>query len=181
MAKVTIKNIDRLTRKLNNIADLDIKDVVNKATLMVHGQAKELAPVGKGGGSGLAGSIRMKTKKTTTGYEGRVYTNQEYAMYVEFGTGIKGDGTYPYKIEGLNLTYEDNPWFIPADKISKDIAEKYHFIKVHGKNGSEYYISYGQKAQPFMYPALKRNEKAIYKLFKEGVKSELYKVSKGGQ
>lgn len=181
MASVTIKNLTKLTAKLNKVSDLDTKRIVEKATTIVHGQAKDLAPVNSGGGSGLAGSIRMSKKKLPNGWQGRVYTNQEYAMYVEFGTGTKGNGTYPYKLENITLTYQDSPWFIPVSEISDKDAKKYHFKKVHGKDGAEYYICYGQEAKPYMYPALKNNEKAIKKLFKEGVKDKLRDICKGGQ
>lgn len=135
--------------KLENIADMDIRETVVEATKLVHAQAKELAPVDTGQ---LAGSIHMNTKKTATGYEGRVYTNLEYAMYVEFGTGVKGNGTYPYKIKGLNLSYKDKGWLYFSDKEDK------------------YIFTTGQAAQPFMYPALKMHEKHIKDLLKRGVK-----------
>ena len=121
------------------------RKAMNKATTMVHGSAENLAPVDTGE---LAGSIHMEVKKLPTGWQGRVYTNLEYAMYVEFGTGNKGDGSYPYKIDGVTLAYKQD-WA-------------------------------GMKAQPYMYPALKKNEKRIRKLFKEEVKEELRDSCKGG-
>lgn len=157
---VTVQNAQRLTRKLNKIGTLDVRATLNKATTMVYAQAKELAPVDEGY---LAGSIRGKVKKIKDGYQGIVYTNMEYASYVEFGTGIKGDGTYPYKIEGLNLTYKSEPWVYYSEK-----EEKFIFTT-------------GQEAQPYMYPALKNNEKRIKKLFNEGVKTELNSICKGGK
>lgn len=161
MANVTIKNLSSLTRKLNDIADMELKDTMTKALTMVHGQAKALVP--PNGTGTLAGSIHMEQKKTVTGREGRVYTNLEYAPYVEFGTGIKGDGTYPHKVKGLNLEYRDTPWVYWDDKQEKFI------------------YTTGQKAQPYMYPALKQNEKAIIKLFKNGVKTTVAKSCKGGK
>jgi len=125
---ITIKNIDRLTKRLNNISDMDLKDVINKATTRVHSEAKTLSPVDKGD---LAESIHPKVKKTKVGYEGRVYTNLEYAMYVEFGTGVKGDGSYPYDIDGLTLTYKQDwagmkaqPYMYPALKNSEKYIDK---------------------------------------------------------
>ena len=160
MATVTIKNVDRLTKRLNNIGNMDLKNIVNKATTLVHGQAKDLAPVDTGE---LSGSIRMKSKKTKDGYEGRVYTNLEYSAYVEFGTGIKGNGTYPYEVEGLTLTYKDKGWAYKDPKTDEWIYTK------------------GQVAQPYMYPALHMNKKTINKMFKDGVSDNLSKNCKGGQ
>ena len=160
MAKVTIKNLDKLTLKLNNMSEMDVRKVMNKATTLVHGQAKDLAPVDTGD---LAGSIHMETRKIAKGYQGRVYTNLEYAPYVEFGTGIKGNGTYPYKIEGFTLAYKDKGWCYWSDKEEKII------------------FTTGQKAQPYMYPAIKNNEKRIRQMLKEGVKDKLSDYCKGGK
>ena len=145
MATVTIKNIDRLMQRLNKIADMELKDKMTEAVTLVHGQAKTLAPVDTGN---LAGSIRMEITKKDKELEGRVYTNTQYAPYVEFGTGVKGTGSYPYDIKGLKLTYHET-WK-------------------------------GMVAQPYMYPALKENEKHIKELFKDGVKNNLAKNCKGG-
>ena len=164
MARVSIKGVDRLIQRFNNIANMELRDVVREATKLVHGQAKELAPVNKNGGGGnLAGSIKMEVKSTAKTIQGRVYTNVEYAPYVEFGTGIKGNGTYPYKVEGLNLEYRDKGWaYFDEDK-------------------GEWIYTKGQVAQPYMYPALKDNEKTIKRMFKNAVKTKLKENSIGGQ
>ena len=160
MASVTIKGLDSLTRKLNNITDMELKDTMTEALKLVHGQAKTLAPVD---GGDLSESIHMSQRKTATGREGRVYTNLEYAPYVEFGTGIKGNGTYPYEVKGLTLAYKDKGWIYYNEKLEKKI------------------FTTGQEAQPYMYPALKNNEKTILKMFKSGVKTTLTKSCKGGK
>lgn len=160
MANVSIKGVDRLTKRFNDVANMELVDIVNKATQLVHGQAKALAPTDTGQ---LAGSIHMKVKMNKNSVEGRVYTNVEYAPYVEFGTGIKGNGTYPYKVKGLNLVYKDKGWAYLDEDTGEWIYTK------------------GQEAQPYMYPALKENEKTIKQMFKDGVKTKLKQSSKGGQ
>ena len=155
MASIEIKGIERLTRILNNTAEMDLTEKMTKATSLVHGQAKSLAPVRTGD---LAGSIHEDVKKLPTGIQGRVFTNKTYAIYVEFGTGIKGRGSYPYKIKGVSLAYRGTSWVYTPD------------------GGETFYRTKGQVAQPYMYPALKRNEKYIKRLFKEGVQEKL----KGG-
>lgn len=159
MATLTIKGIDRLTQRFNKIANLELRDTMNEATKLVHGQAKALAPVDTGD---LAGSIHMQVKDTGKALEGRVYTNKEYAAYVEFGTGIKGNGTYPYQVEGLSLEYRDKGWA--------------YFDE--GKD--EWIYTKGQEAQPYMYPALKENERTIKRMFKDGVHTKLKQNCKGG-
>lgn len=49
--------------------------------------AKLLAPVDTGH---LRNSIKTKSETTQEGAEAQVYTNTEYAPYVEFGTGQRG-------------------------------------------------------------------------------------------
>ena len=138
---------------------MELKSAVNKATQLVHGQAKALAPADTGQ---LRGSIHMQVKDKGNEIEGRVYTNVEYAAYVEFGTGIKGNGTYPYQVEGLNLEYKNKGWaYYDEDK-------------------GEWIFTKGQKAQPYMYPALKQNEKTIKAILKQGVHTKLKENCKGG-
>lgn len=149
-------NADSLLKRLNNIAEMDLKDKMVQATKLVHAQAKALAPVDTGN---LAGSIRMEVKKSGKNLIGKVYTNVQYAPYVEFGTGSTGQGTYPYKVKNLKLSYRDTPWVYTPD------------------GGETYYRTNGQEAQPYMYPAIKQNEKNIKKLFKQGVGN----VVKGGK
>ena len=159
MARVSIKGVDRLTQRFNNIANMELLSEMNKATQLVHGQAKALAPADTGL---LRESIHMSVKNTGKELQGRVYTNVEYASYVEFGTGIKGNGTYPYQVEGLNLEYRNKGWaYYDEDK-------------------GEWIYTKGQKAQPYMYPALKQNEKTIKAIFKQGVHTQLKTNSKGG-
>lgn len=156
----TIKNVDRLLSRLNNIAKMDLKKTMVQATKVVHAQAKNLAPVDTGN---LAGSIHQEVKINGKNIAGRVFTNLQYAPYVEFGTGSNGDGSYPYEIEGITLSYRNTPW-------------------IYTPNGGEtFYYTNGQEAQPYMYPALKQNEKYIRQLFKEGVHTKLKQNCKGGQ
>ena len=156
---IKVLNVGRLQLKLNQISNIDLKDKVVQATTIVHGQAKALAPVDTGN---LTGSIHMKVEQQQNFIAGRVFTNTEYAPFVEFGTGIKGNGTYPYKIKGLKLSYRDTPWVYSPD------------------DGETFYRTKGQVAQPFMYPALNMNKDYIKKLFRDGIKKEISKISKGG-
>ena len=156
MASITIKGIDSLIKKLSNISQTEqVKETMNTAVLLVHGQAKALAPVDTGN---LAGSIHPKVITQGKTIIGKVYTNLSYAPFVEFGTGIKGNGTYPNK--DISLSYRSTPWvYTPND-------------------GEDFYYTEGQVAQPYMYPALKRNEKKIKAMFKEALHTDLKNNSK---
>lgn len=159
MAKIEVKNTERLLKRLNSIKSPNIPKIVKEATLLVHGQAVELASVKNGL---LRESIHMEVKEYENIVVGKIFTNNLYAPYVEFGTGIKGNGQYPYKVKGLQLTYRDTPWRYTPD------------------GGETFYYTKGQAPQPFMYPALNMHEKHIKKLLKARTKEEIDRICKGG-
>lgn len=123
----TVKGLDKLHAKFNAIANIKVAKAVKKATIFVQGQAKELAPFDTGR---LKGSIRMKVDVKDSNVIGKVYTNLEYAPYLEFGTGIRGDGSYSYSPDGLNLTYKKDwkgmkarPYMYPALKGAENYVK----------------------------------------------------------
>ena len=148
-SSVKVLNADRLKQKLSDLARLNVEQAVNKATLLVEGQAKALCPVDTGN---LRESIHPKIEKGVHEVKGSVYTQCEYAAFVEFGTGTKGQGTYPYTIDGLQLQYRQDGWAFVDPKTGDTIW------------------THGQKAQPFMYPALKMNKDKIESILANSVK-----------
>lgn len=143
----TIKNLDRLITKLDNISTLDTEKYVKSATTFVHAQAKTLAPADTGR---LRNSIHQEVKRSTSKIVGRVFTNLNYAPYVEFGTGVRGNGNYPYANElDFQLVYKEDwhgmrpqPYMYPAIKgaesyiknlISKGVQTEINKIAKGGK------------------------------------------------
>ena len=121
MATITIKNLDRLQKKLNQLSEVDLTNIVKKATTFVQGQAKTLAPVDTGE---LRRSIHTEVKKENKAIVGRVYTNNDHAVYVEFGTGQRGAES-PID-RPINVTYKQDwagmsaqPYLYPALKGSE--------------------------------------------------------------
>lgn len=126
MATITIKNLERLQKKLDKLSNADITSVVRKATTFVHAQAKLLAPRDTGN---LAGSIHMNIEKDGKAVIGKVYTNTNYAVFNEFGTGQKGASS---KVEApVALTYRADWSGMPA-----------HPFMYPALKGSEQYIEY---------------------------------------
>ena len=124
MAQITIKGTKELQNLLKNVGTAPIERTIKKITVEVQGQAKGLAPVDTGT---LRNSIRMNYDSNKK--EGKVYTNNEYATYVEFGTGIRGNGSYPDS--NKNLTYNQNwkgqvaqPYMYPALQFGKSKAQE---------------------------------------------------------
>ena len=91
----------------------------------------------------LRRSITSKVETVDGVVTGVVFTPLEYAPYVEFGTGLFAE-------EGGRMNV---PWKYQAD------------------NG-DWYITSGQRPQPYLRPALKENKEKIIELLKEGVRND---------
>ena len=139
---VQISGLARLKAKIAELTpeiEQGLTDGINLGTSKVQSDAKTIAPVDKGT---LKGSIHVRPAKREGGdIVGGVYTALEYAPYVEFGTGVRGAGSYPYDSK-VDLSYGSRP---------------------------------GQVAQPFLAPALQKNEAVIDKLVINAVRARLRK------
>ena len=105
-------DLERLMRQLQNSksqVQFALEQGIHKAGLLVEGDAKRLCPVDTG---------RLRSSITTTkGYDGdncvaTVGTNVEYAPYVEFGTGQRGDPSVQHRQEWLGQPPQ--PYLRPA-------------------------------------------------------------------
>jgi len=153
MATIRLQGIENLNNKLNNItAHSKVNEAMQQAVLLVHGQAKELCPVDTGN---LRSSIHPKVIIQGNSITGKVYTNVNYAPYVEFGTGSVGQGTYPNP--KVSLSYRDTPWIYTPD------------------GGETFYKTSGQVAQPFLYPAITQNKTRITNMLKTALKNDVKK------
>ena len=86
----SVEGLDELLATLSGLGG-DIKESSRKGlergAKRIQKNAKYLAPVDSGH---LRNSIKTKSQTTQDGVEAQVYTNTEYAPYVEFGTGQRG-------------------------------------------------------------------------------------------
>lgn len=160
-----MEGMDSLFEKLDNIADIeqDIIRILDKCGKFVADDARYRVPVDNGD---LKKSIQHSVYKTDDGAETSIHTNSDHAAFVEFGTGPVGalnhNGTSP------NVT--------PVYKQEKWLARIPGLVSEHD-SGLRYIA--GQKAQPYLYPALKDNEEQLEKY----MVSEIRKVigrNKGG-
>lgn len=131
--RVSVSTSIANSRNLNSINDALISGV-SKAAMLVQGSAKNKAPVDSGA---LRQSIRAdKAKVQGENVTATVSTSLEYAPYVEFGTGSRGQST---------------------------------------NTNTEVEVSYrsdwrGNKAQPFLWPALRENRNNSIKIIREEVR-----------
>lgn len=166
-----IKNAERLIKKLNHLGSRG-QDIVYKgiarATTLVYDEAQLRAP--SQSGELKQAHIKQQVKRVGGQHiEGVVSTNA-YGVYVEFGTGPKGQADHA-GVAPIGVTYRSTPWYIHKDQVKGP----YKFLE-----RGDYYLTYGQKAQPFLYPAWKsaKHRGLLKKATIEYVKREVDKLVK---
>ena len=117
-----VKGTKELLRKLNSISSKAvgvkiIKNAVAKGCHTVQGAAKLLCPVDTGE---LRNSIVTKVEEKSDRVIGKVYTNKEYAPYVELGT--TSQSAQPYMYPALKDNEEEVKNQI-AEEIAKEIRK----------------------------------------------------------
>jgi hypothetical protein len=65
--------------------------VVRETVLFIEGQSKSDVPIGPTGA--LAGGIQSEIEETGDGWKGAVFDPVEYASYVNYGTGSRGQSS----------------------------------------------------------------------------------------
>ena len=137
------------------------------AAELVRSAAVLRTPVGPSGGD-LRNSIDIRTYQDDDGtHVAEVFTKKAYAMYVEFGTGPKGAAQHAGISPEVSPSYTPYPWWIHESQLDVGVAEMYHWHYIDTPDG-RFYQCYGQPAQPFLYPALKDNEKLVLDILKDG-------------
>ncbi len=153
-----LESADELIEKLNIISSKMQTEIVEKAIAqgvqIVRREAVLLCPVDTGE---LRQSIKTSVETAGDEVNGITYTNKEYAAYVEFGTGPKGEENHSGISPKITPSYTKHGWSYKND-------------------AGEWIYTNGQPAQPFMYPALKNNEDKVKKRVKEVISEELRKL-----
>lgn len=165
-----IQGLEGVFERLDGIADAaKAKQAITKACMLVERSAKINAQALSEGDGTLAGSIASRIED----FEGVVYTPLFYAPYVEYGTGI--EARHP-TIPGR----QDVPWvYVEHSGEPRKGAQKSFTLEeakkaaaALKKKGLEPHITYGQKPQPFMRPALDDNRDRILEILREGIIQE---------
>lgn len=132
-------NIEGLDKLINGLANLDVDAAVKrglkKTGRNIQEAAKMKVPV-------ITGQLKnsIYVKDVPEGVE--VGASAKYAVYVEYGTGQRGEAAQIGEaLDGSSLSYT----------LIKENSE------------GEYYDYMGRDPRPFLYPAVKDNEKNITK------------------
>ncbi|MCD8028354.1 MAG: HK97 gp10 family phage protein [Erysipelotrichaceae bacterium] len=165
---------DMLNMLSSEVANEIGEQIIADATLTVQSSARQLAPKDT---SALLRSIKIEKNIEGSEHVGTVYTNSEYASYMEFGTGPNGQASHSGISPKVSPTYRQNGWGIPAEAMSAKKAEEYG-LGIFKRNGEVTgYYTKGHPATPFMYPALKDNYKRIINHSKKVVRDKLKELS----
>lgn len=97
--------MQKLGSKLPAILTRGVMQGINKAVALVEGKAVMLAPVDTGDLRRHMGSEQATEQNGAI--IGKVFNTSDHAMYVEFGTGRRGNGTYTYPTD-FTLDYDQN-------------------------------------------------------------------------
>ena len=176
MISLDMTGLNALLSKLDKVEDGVEKactDGVMQIAKKTQAQAKQLTPVHFGE---LRESIKTRFRTESGLIIGEVFTNKKYAPYVEFGTGPNGQKSAPSLTEGLQITYSQTGWIIPASAMDVEQAEGYGFGVLKNKDDKVIgYATNGQRAQPYMIPAMNYAEK----IAEDEVKKAIQKVLEG--
>lgn len=171
-------DFDSLYRKLEKLNNQELISMVSRAmsvtTSKLRSIASDNAPVNRAEHGGeLRRSIYSKVSSDKDTVTGEVFSNKEYAMYVEVGTGPNGEKEHPGISPNVTPVYRTTGWMIPAYSLSMNAATVYGFPVVKRSGEIIGYLTRGQKARPFLYPAIHDNEKALKNLFSRQIEKEL--------
>lgn len=135
---IEIKGAEALSDLFEKLeATKSIEDNLQRACLLVEKSAREKAPKKSGE---LRRSIKSRVEDSGSELVGVVYSQLEYAPYVEYGTGLFA--------ESGGRT--DVPWMYKDDE-------------------GHWQGSKGQKPQPYMRPALNENLDDIKEILTDGI------------
>ena len=139
--------VEKLLKQLDDVKLIEsqLMTIMDDCGVFVRDDARLRVPVDTGD---LRKSIQHSTRRREDGIETVVHTNSDHAAHVEFGTGPVGAADHAGVSPNVQPMYKQEKWLgvIP-------------FLKSDTDSGLRYIA--GQKAQPYLYPALKDNEEQL--------------------
>lgn len=161
---IKLEGLDALMQRLDDMGG-DIEATSRRAMTRAVNLVEASAIKRCRGDTGLLReSITSSVKSENGTIEGTVGTNVAYAPYVEFGTGYVG-GQSPHPLDAeLGIT-RSHPvkTYNKKDGSQTTVQGWVYYDELHQR----FCFTRGQPARPFLYPALKENQRNITEIFKE--------------
>lgn len=172
------KKLKTLSTDLYNIrAGVTNRQALANAATYIQAAAKGKA-VGRYSSGELANSIGITMEDGKDGATAHIGTNKEYALYVELGTGPKGQADHTGISPDVTPTYRQSPWWIHESQIDKNAAAAYHWFYVDVKDKGRFYRVTGQPARPYLYPAIHDHQKTISRILGGDLETIVRKATK---
>lgn len=168
---MSVIGLKSLVDKIERLKELQIERIMGNVGAQIRDAAKENAPTKT---AELQNSISYRVEHRDDSVDAIVFTPKEYAMYVEFGTGPAGEENHKGISPNVTPRYSPTGWLVPIEDFPDYADYNYKPITIGGK---QFIPSRGQKAQPYLYPALKDNQKKAKAYIKKQVKAEIKKVT----
>jgi len=165
-------SLGRLEKQLDALERIELRECVSEGISSIQSVAKYNVAVGDGE---LRESIFTRVEAKSDVIIGTCYTNKEYAPYVEFGAGPKGQADHEGISPEVNPVYTQEPWWIHESQIDVATAKRYNFFYIDTPQG-RFYRSEGQAAQPFMYPALADNTDEVTRIIAKTTKKQIRSI-----
>ncbi|MBE6890024.1 MAG: hypothetical protein E7485_08440 [Ruminococcaceae bacterium] len=117
----------------------------------------------------MTGDLRKSIMHDTHGKAGFVACKCGYAVFVEFGTGVKGRAKPHPDVAILGWSYDVNNhgelgWWYPTDESDTNPTKR------RGKDGGLYAWTKGMPSRPFMYNTAEQMRSLIIPIAKELLK-----------
>lgn len=166
-------NLDKITKTIGNVDKFKVAVIrgIELGIDELQGRLKDklienMVAYGLGN-SPLLGKVRVDN----IGGKGiRITVDSEYAMYIEFGTGIVGaENPHPHPwIYDVNA-HGEKGWFYPTTE--NDPNPYKHFF-----NGVLYAWTKGQKSRPFMYQTWLWGSRSATQIIRKNINKEVKSV-----
>ena len=153
-----VMGADKLLRQFDQLREIAIKKIIEDASARVRDEARQKVVVDT---AELQNSIRYRVEDKENGNcRGIIFTNKEYASYVELGAGPVGEANHSGISPNVNPMYSPVGWTYYDKDLKRFIGTR------------------GRPAKPFLYPALHDNRDKIKKFIKARLKQALKEAIK---
>ena len=162
-----------LNKHFDKLSNVELKNGMRRGITLVQEAAKANCPVHDGE---LRSKIMTEVSEEGDVVRGTCWPAVKHGMYVELGTGPRGQAHHERISPDIAVAYTQSPWWIHEgaedNEIDRETAEYYHFFHIDTPQG-RFYQCTGQPAQPYLYPALKDNEDNIVDIVRKEIKNQL--------
>lgn len=174
---VEIRGMDRLRRKVKMLPSLVKEaavDATNEVADTAHGYAvQELQSSIKYPTSEMARSVQIESATIFQDViKASIYTLKQSYIFREFGTGPVGEASPKDLPPGITPVYTQDKWFFPTSSVDRDLNALYGMLIVSIKE-VEFYMTRGQPARPWLYPALKEAAEDAEEIYIENINRKL--------